>query len=94
MVDSKTLITGASSTSGGAYVVNDRYAPTIDLIGERVVPLLSAMPVTDTDFTDLPFTGGMFSAQEILQVRSLTGDEVHVTVSYVNRTEEVYDVVV
>jgi hypothetical protein len=66
----------------------------VDLIGERVVPLLSAMPVDETDFTDLPFTGGMFGAQELLQVRSLTGDEVHVTVSYVNRTEEVYDVVV
>ncbi len=31
----KALVTGASSTSAGAYVVNDRYAPTIDLVGER-----------------------------------------------------------
>lgn len=34
-VDMKTLITGASSTSAGAYVRNDLYAPTIDLVGER-----------------------------------------------------------
>ena len=33
--DVKALVTGASSTSGGAFVVNDRYAPTIDLVGER-----------------------------------------------------------
>jgi len=33
--DSKTLVTGASSTSGGAYVRNDLYAPTTDLVGER-----------------------------------------------------------
>ena len=31
----KALVTGASSTSGGAFVVNDRYGPTIDLVGER-----------------------------------------------------------
>ena len=33
--DVKALVTGASSTSGGAFVVNDRYGPTIDLVGER-----------------------------------------------------------
>ena len=33
--DMKALVTGSSSTSGGAFVVNDRYAPTIDLVGER-----------------------------------------------------------
>jgi len=35
MTDAKSLITGASSTSGGAFVRNDLYAPTIDLVGER-----------------------------------------------------------
>lgn len=35
--DLKALVTGASSTSGGAYVVNDRYGPTVDLIGEREI---------------------------------------------------------
>ncbi len=36
-VDGKTLITGVSSTSGGAFVVNDRYGPVTDLIGERML---------------------------------------------------------
>ncbi|MDQ3640475.1 MAG: phage major capsid protein [Actinomycetota bacterium] len=31
----KDLITGVSSTSAGAFVQNDRYAPVTDLIGER-----------------------------------------------------------
>lgn len=34
-VDAKTLVTGASSTSGGAFVRNDLYTPVTDLIGER-----------------------------------------------------------
>lgn len=34
-VDLKTLITGASSTSAGAMVVNDRYAGITDLVGDR-----------------------------------------------------------
>lgn len=34
-IDAKGLITGLSSTSGGAYVVNDRYGQTVDLIGQR-----------------------------------------------------------
>ena len=33
--DAKALVTGASSTSGGAFVRNDFYAPTTDLVGER-----------------------------------------------------------
>ena len=36
-VEGKTLITGVSSTSGGAFVVNDRYGPVTDLIGERML---------------------------------------------------------
>lgn len=35
VADTKALITGTSSTSGGAYVVNDRFSQTVDLIGER-----------------------------------------------------------
>lgn len=33
--DSKALVTGVSSTSGGAFVTNDRYGPVTDLIGQR-----------------------------------------------------------
>jgi hypothetical protein len=66
----------------------------VDLRGARVVTLLQSISVAETGFTDLPLTEGIFGAQEILQVRSLTGDEVHVSLSYVNRTQETYDVVV
>lgn len=34
-VDAKALVTGASSTSGGAFVVNDRLPGVTDLIGDR-----------------------------------------------------------
>jgi HK97 family phage major capsid protein len=34
-VDLKTLVTGSSSTSAGAFVRNDLYAPVTDLVGER-----------------------------------------------------------
>lgn len=33
--DLKALVTGVSSTSAGAFVENDRYGQTVDLIGER-----------------------------------------------------------
>jgi HK97 family phage major capsid protein len=33
--NTKALVTGLSDTSGGAFVVPDRYGPTVDLIGER-----------------------------------------------------------
>lgn len=33
----KDLVTGASSTSGGAFVINDRYGPVTDLIGQREI---------------------------------------------------------
>lgn len=66
----------------------------VDLRNSRVVTLLPEVAVTNIGFTDIPIDDGILGAQEILQVRSLTGDEVHVTVSYVNRTQEVYDVVV
>lgn len=65
----------------------------VDLRNERIVTIMSSFTVSDTGFTDLPITDGIFGAQEILQVRSLTGDEVHVILSYVNRTQEVFDVV-
>jgi HK97 family phage major capsid protein len=37
--DLKALVTGTSSTSGGAFVTNDRYGPTTDLVGERELTL-------------------------------------------------------
>ena len=34
-INAKTLVTGASDTSGGAFVTPERYGPVTDLIGER-----------------------------------------------------------
>jgi HK97 family phage major capsid protein len=39
--DAKALITGVSSTSGGAFVINDRYGPVADQIGERTLTVRS-----------------------------------------------------
>lgn len=47
-IDSKALVTGASSTSAGAFVVNDRYGPTVDLIGERELTLRDLVTVGST----------------------------------------------
>ncbi len=37
--DLKTLVTGLSSTSAGAYVMNDRYGSDVDLIGQRALKI-------------------------------------------------------
>jgi HK97 family phage major capsid protein len=47
--DTKALVTGLSSTSGGAYVVNDRYGPTVDLIGQRELTVRDLVTVGQTD---------------------------------------------
>jgi HK97 family phage major capsid protein len=53
-IDEKTLVTGASSTSGGAYVMNDHYAPTTDLIGERELTIVDLVTrgTTQSDTVD------------------------------------------
>lgn len=47
----KDLITGASSTSGGAFVTNDRFQPLTDLVGERELTIrdLVTKGTTDSD---------------------------------------------
>lgn len=47
--DTKALVTGASSTSAGAFVVNDRYGPTTDLIGERELTVRDLVTPGTTD---------------------------------------------
>lgn len=48
-IDSKALVTGASSTSGGALVRNDLYAPITDLVGERELTVRDLVTVGSTD---------------------------------------------
>jgi HK97 family phage major capsid protein len=47
----KDLITGASPSSGGAFVTPDRYAPVTDLVGERELTIRDLVTggTTDTD---------------------------------------------
>lgn len=47
--DTKALLTGLSSTSAGALVVNDRYGPTVDLIGERELTVYDLVTKGSTD---------------------------------------------
>jgi len=51
MTDMKALVTGASDTSGGAFVRNDIYAPVTDLVGERELSVadLVTRGTTDSD---------------------------------------------
>lgn len=47
-VDLKTLITGTSSTSAGAMVVNDRYGSVTDLVGERELTVRDLVTIGQT----------------------------------------------
>lgn len=47
-IDSKALVTGSSSTSAGAAVRNDFYAPTTDLVGERELTVRDLVTVGST----------------------------------------------
>jgi HK97 family phage major capsid protein len=47
--DSKALVTGASDTSGGAFVRNDIYAPVTDLIGVRELSVRDLVTAGQTD---------------------------------------------
>lgn len=49
MADMKALVTGASDTSGGAFVRNDIYAPVTDLIGERELSVADLVTRGQTD---------------------------------------------
>ena len=53
-VDAKTLITGASSTSAGAAVRNDVYAPITDLVGDRELTIVDLVTkgTTESDSVD------------------------------------------
>lgn len=48
-VDLKTLITGASSTSAGAFVQNDRYPGVTDLVGERELTVRDLVTIGQTE---------------------------------------------
>lgn len=47
-IDSKTLVTGTSSTSGGAFVRNDMFSGVTDLVGERELTVRDLVTVGST----------------------------------------------
>jgi HK97 family phage major capsid protein len=74
----KDLVTGASSTSGGAFVVNDRYGPVTDLIGERrltVRDLCTNVTTNSDTFEFVQVTGKTNNAAGVAEATS-AGDPV------------------
>lgn len=49
VADAKALVTGASDSSGGAFVRNDVYAPLTDLVGERELTLYDLVTKGSTE---------------------------------------------
>lgn len=72
-IDSKALITGASSTSGGAFVVNDRFGGVTDLVGERELTVRDLVTVGQTDSDTVEYvrvTGKTNSAAPVAEATS------------------------
>lgn len=72
-LSSKTLITGASSTSGGALVVNDRLPIITDLIGERelfVDDLCTHVPTSSDTFEYVQITAKTNNAAGVAEATS------------------------
>lgn len=68
--DRKTLITGLSSTSGGAFVENQRLGQTVDLIGERdltVRDLCTNISINSDTFEYVTVTAKTNNAATVLE---------------------------
>lgn len=71
--DTKALVTGASSTSGGAFVRNDLYTPVTDLVGERELSILDLVTqgTTESDTIDyVRVTGKTNNAATVAEATS------------------------
>lgn len=72
-IDSKALVTGASDTSAGAFVVPERYGPVTDLIGERELTLRDLVTVGQTTSDSVQYvrvTGKTNSAAPVAEATS------------------------
>ncbi len=70
---SKTVVTGVSSTSGGAFVVNERSPIVSDLIGERelfVDDLCTHIPIASDTFEFVTVTGKTNNAAAVAEATS------------------------
>lgn len=80
-LDQKALVTGASSTSAGALVVNDRYGPTTDLIGERELTIRDLVTVGSTTSDTVEYvrvTGKTNNAAPVAEATSAAAPTVTV----------------
>jgi hypothetical protein len=76
-------VTGAESTLA---------VRVIDMLAGDTFTLFRTLTVPATGFLDLPLQSAVVGPQQIVQVRLLTGPEVHVTANYVNSTRESFTV--
>lgn len=86
-VDLKALITGASSTSAGAAVRNDLYAPVTDLIGERELSVRDLVTVgsTTSDTVDyVRVTGKTNNAAATAEATTAAGPSANTTTGVIS----------
>jgi HK97 family phage major capsid protein len=74
--DTKDLVTGLSSTSAGAAVVNDRYAPITDLVGERELTVADLVTQGSTSSDTVEYvrvTGKTNNASPVVEASAASG---------------------
>jgi HK97 family phage major capsid protein len=74
--DVKDLVTGTSSTSGGAFVVNDRYGPVTDLVGVREMTVADLVTQGSTMSDTVEYvrvTGKTNNASPVVEASANTG---------------------
>ena len=81
-LDTKTLVTGLSSTSGGAYVTNQRLGVTSDLIGAReltVRDLCTNITISSDTFEYVTVTGKTNNAAAVIEATTAADSTVYGT---------------
>jgi len=79
-----------TTATGNATTVAVR---VVDAVAEVEHDLFPEIAVPATGFLDLPVKSAVLNRQEVLQVKALGVDEVHVNASYVNATRETFEVI-
>ena len=80
--DTKALVTGLSSTSGGAFVQNDRYPGTVDLIGQRELSVRDLVTIGSTSSDTVEYvrvTGKTNNAAPTVEATSAANPTVYNT---------------
>jgi hypothetical protein len=80
----------ATTTDGTPATLSVR---VVDLIGLQTRTIFPSLTVPAVGYLDLPLKSAVVGPQEVLQVRALTGTEIHVSASYVAATREDFRVI-